>query len=37
MNKIIKYVCPEKATGSDETLMKIVKLSANVINSHLAI
>ena len=36
INKIIKELDPEKATGLDKIPPKIVKMSANVIDSHLA-
>ena len=36
INKIIKELDPRKATGLDKILPKIVKMSANVIDSHLA-
>ena len=35
MNKIIKNIKPKKATGPDKIPPKIVKLSANIIDSHL--
>ena len=35
INKIIKGLNPKKATGPDKTPVKIVKLAANVIDSHL--
>ena len=35
INKIIKEVDPNKATGPDTIPPKIIKLSANVIDSHL--
>ena len=35
INKIIKNVNPKKATGPDKIPPKIVKLSANIIDSHL--
>ena len=35
MNKIIKNINPKKATGPDKIPPKIVKLSANIIDSHL--
>ena len=34
INKIIKNINPKKATGPDEIPPKIVKLSANIIDSH---
>ena len=36
INKIIKELDPEKATGLDKTPPKIVKMSAKIIDSHLA-
>ena len=36
MNKIIKELDPKKATGLDKITPKIVKMSACVIDSHLA-
>ena len=36
INKIIKELDPKKATGLDKIPPKIVKMSANVIDSHLA-
>ena len=36
INKIIKELDPKKATGIDKIPPKIVKISANVIDSHLA-
>ena len=36
INKIIKELNPRKATGPDKIPSKIVKLSANIIDSHLA-
>ena len=36
INKIIKRLNPNKATGPDKIPPKIVILSANIINSHLA-
>ena len=36
MYKIIKKVNPNKATGPDKTLPKIVILSANIIDCHFA-
>ena len=36
VNKIIKKLNPNKAIGPDEILPKIVILSANIIDSHLA-
>ena len=36
INKIIKELDPEKATGLDKIPQKIVKMSANIIDSHLA-
>ena len=35
INKIIKEVYPKKATGPDKIPLKIIKLSVNVIDSHL--
>ena len=35
INKIIKNINPKKATGPDKTPPKIVRLSANIIDSHL--
>ena len=35
-NKIIKDLDPKKATGFDKIPLKIVKMSANVVKSHLA-
>ena len=35
INKIIKNINPKKATGPDKIPPKIVKLSANIIDSHL--
>ena len=34
INKIIKQLNPKKATGPDKTPIKIVKLVANIIDSH---
>ena len=36
INKIIKELDPKKATSLDKTPPKIVKMSANVIDLHLA-
>ena len=36
INKIIKKLNPNKATGPDKIPPKIVTLSANIIGSHLA-
>ena len=36
INKIIKELDPKKATGLDKIPPKIVKMSANIIDSHLA-
>ena len=36
INKIINKLNPNKATGPDKILPKIVILSANIIGSHLA-
>ena len=36
INKIIKKINPNKATGPDKILPKIVILSTNIIDSHLA-
>ena len=36
INKIIKELDPKKATGFDKIPSKIVKMSANVIDPHLA-
>ena len=36
INKIIKKLSPNKATGPDKIRPKIVILSANIIDSHLA-
>ena len=35
INKIIKNINPKKATCSDKILPKLVRLSANIIDSHL--
>ena len=35
INKIIKNINPKKATGPDKIPPKIVRLSANIIDSHL--
>ena len=35
INKIIKSLNPKKATGPDKIPVKIVKLAASVIDSHL--
>ena len=37
INKIIKGLNPKKATGPDNTPVKIVKLNASIIDSHLFI
>ena len=34
INKIIKDINPKKATGLDKTPPKIIKLSANIVDSH---
>ena len=36
INKIIKSLNPNKATGPDHIPLKIIKTAANVIDSHLA-
>ena len=36
MNKIIKELGPKKATGLDKIPLKIIKMSGNIIDSHLA-
>ena len=36
MNKIIKSLNPNKATGPDRIPLKIIKTAANVFDSHLA-
>ena len=35
INKIIKNINPKKATGPDKIPPKIVRLSANIVDSHL--
>ena len=35
INKIIKNINPKKATGPDKIPPKIVRLSANIMDSHL--
>ena len=35
VNKILRNINPRKATGPDEIPPKIVKMSANIIDSHL--
>ena len=35
INKIMKELNAKKVTGPDKILPKIVRLSANIINSHL--
>ena len=36
INKIIKHLNPRKATGPDKISVKIAKLTANIIDSHLS-
>ena len=35
INKIIKHLNPKKTTGHDKIPVKIVKLAANITDSHL--
>ena len=35
VNKILKGLNPKKSTGSDKVTAKVVKLVANIIDSHL--
>ena len=35
INNIIKHLNPKKATGPDKIPVKIIKLMANIIDSHI--